>query len=215
MTKSGVASSGLEFTKKSANRYAVTHSSDRLPIFTIKKEADNKWHAYTPDGSLILPPELNRNVLFQKVRQFYDDRKDMNGRGTHPNFGKADEIAKHLFKVFRADGKEAIQKEFQRIVDQDKPMRWEIVVIKDKFLALVNPPVTEAKVKTLKKNKKTLTPDEQDKVNAADLESTIWKSVDPKTGDIIYVASTHRAADTAPTLKGAISKAKNFIDSTS
>ncbi len=156
-----VSSLGLEFTKKSHNRYIVTHSSDRLPIFTITKDANNNWYAYTPEGSLVLPPQLNLTVLFQKIRQVYDDRKDMDDLGTHPNSGKANEIAKHLFKVFSSDGKEAMQKEFQRIVDHDKPMRWEIAVIKDKFLALANPPVTEAKIKTLKKNKKPLTTDER------------------------------------------------------
>jgi len=211
-----VPSSGLEFTPRGKKQYVVTHSDDHLPVFTITRGVDNNWRTYTNDGSLVLPPQLNKNVLFQKVRQFYDDREEMSAVGDHPNKGKADRIARHLYDVLRNGGKHGkkdVQLAFQKIVDRDQPKRWEIMVIKDKFLRLTNPPVTESERKH-RKHEKPLSPEERKKVNDADLESSIWKSVDPKTGKTTYVASTHRASATAPTLKGAISKAKDYIDST-
>lgn len=42
----------------------------------------------------------------------------------------------------------------------------------------------------------------------------VWKSVDKKTGKVTYVTNTHRAYNTAPTLKGAIGRFHNFIKST-
>ena len=44
--------------------------------------------------------------------------------------------------------------------------------------------------------------------------SAIWKSKNPKTGKITYVTNTHRAMNTAPTLKGAIDKFFGFIKDT-
>jgi len=209
-----IPSSGLVFTKTSPKRYVVTHNRDGLPVFTISKEDGGYWYAHTPEGSLVLPPQRSPKAISQAVRQFYDDREEMGAVGMHPNQKKADGIAQHLFSILKANGKhgsKAVQQEFQKIVDRDQPMRWEIAAIKDKFLALANPPVTES----LEKNKKALTDDERAQVNAADLESTIWKSVDPKSGKTTYITHTHRASATSSTLKGAISVAKNHIDSTS
>jgi hypothetical protein len=42
----------------------------------------------------------------------------------------------------------------------------------------------------------------------------VWKSKDPKTGKITYVTNTHRAYNTASTLKGAISRFHKFIKRT-
>lgn len=42
----------------------------------------------------------------------------------------------------------------------------------------------------------------------------VWKSKNPKTGKIAYVTNTHRAYNTAPTLKGAIGRFHSFIRST-
>ena len=210
-----VPSDGLVFTKKNPKRVIVTHDQDGLPLFDIKKSDDGYWYAHTPEGSLVIPPQRSPQAITQAVKQFYDDREEMD---IHPNYGKADEIAQHLFSVLKSAGPKhggkAVQKAFQEIVDRDQPMRWEIAVIKDKFLALANPPITEATFKSLDKNKVALTADERAKVNAADLESTIWKSVDPKSGKTTYITHTHRASATAPTLKGAISNAKNHIDAT-
>jgi hypothetical protein len=76
----------------------------------------------------------------------------------------------------------------------------------------------------LKKNKVALTPEEREqcmkagavwhnhpnpKVKAV---PAIWKSVD-KNGKVTYVCNTHRAAATAPTIKGAIKKFE-FIKTT-
>jgi hypothetical protein len=41
----------------------------------------------------------------------------------------------------------------------------------------------------------------------------VWKSVDDE-GKVTYVTNTHRAYNTAPTLKGAISRFHKFIKST-
>jgi len=45
--------------------------------------------------------------------------------------------------------------------------------------------------------------------------SAVWKSKDKKTGKVTYVTHTHRAYNTAPTLKGIISRYHNFIKGTS
>lgn len=42
----------------------------------------------------------------------------------------------------------------------------------------------------------------------------VWKSVDPKTKKTTYVTNTHRAFNTAPTLKGAIGRYHSFIKGT-
>lgn len=42
----------------------------------------------------------------------------------------------------------------------------------------------------------------------------VWKSVDPKTGKKTFITNTHRAYNTAPTLKGAIGRFHSFIKST-
>lgn len=42
----------------------------------------------------------------------------------------------------------------------------------------------------------------------------VWKSVNPKTKKVTYVTHTHRAYNTAPTLKGAIGRFHSFIKST-
>lgn len=76
---------------------------------------------------------------------------------------------------------------------------------------------------TLKANKKPLTMLERAKVMAADAtwhhgpngEPTpaVWKSVD-KHGKVTYVTHTHRAFNTAPTLRGAINRYHRFIKGT-
>ncbi len=73
--------------------------------------------------------------------------------------------------------------------------------------------------KKLQKNKKPLTDEERALVRKrkalwSNGNSAVWKSVDPKTGKTTYVTHTHRAYNTAPTLKGAISRFHNFIKST-
>ena len=42
----------------------------------------------------------------------------------------------------------------------------------------------------------------------------VWKSVNPKTGKTTFVTNTHRAYNTASTLKGAIGRFHKFIKST-
>lgn len=75
----------------------------------------------------------------------------------------------------------------------------------------------------LKDNEVKLTPEERKKVmeskavwhfNGRGPSPAVWKSVDDKTGETTYVTHTHRAYNTAPTLKGAISRFHNFIKST-
>ena len=42
----------------------------------------------------------------------------------------------------------------------------------------------------------------------------VWKSKNPKTGETTYITNTHRAWNSAPTLKGAISRYHKFIKGT-
>lgn len=42
----------------------------------------------------------------------------------------------------------------------------------------------------------------------------VWKSVNPKSEKTTYITNTHRAYNTAPTLKGAIGRFHSFIKST-
>jgi len=88
--------------------------------------------------------------------------------------------------------------------------------------------LTETKKKSaferLQDNKVALTDEEREKVMDADAvwhhgpngapSAAVWKSKHPKTGKITYICHTHRAYNTAPTLKGAISKFHSFIKGT-
>ena len=86
--------------------------------------------------------------------------------------------------------------------------------------------------KNLKKNKVPLTDEERKIVFSKDAVwhyaystdpntgkrvkkvCAVWKSKNPKTGEITYITSTHRAANTASTLKGAINRYHVFIKGT-
>jgi hypothetical protein len=82
----------------------------------------------------------------------------------------------------------------------------------------------ESEFKDLEKNKVNLTPEEREEVMkrkavwhhapGGNASPAVWKSVNPKTGKVTYITNTHRAYNTAPTLKGAISRYHNFIKST-
>ena len=78
--------------------------------------------------------------------------------------------------------------------------------------------------KSLQKNKKPLTDEERQECfkckavwhhspNGGETPA-VWKSEDKK-GDMTYVTHTHRAFNTAPTLKGAIDRYHKFIKGTS
>jgi len=80
----------------------------------------------------------------------------------------------------------------------------------------------KSKFKILKETKVPLTPEERSLClnrkavwhNQSNPTPAVWKSVHPKTGKVTYVTNTHRAYDTAPTLKGAIARFHNFIKGT-
>lgn len=82
----------------------------------------------------------------------------------------------------------------------------------------------KSKFEKLKDNKISLTSEEREKVMSADAiwhhgkngEPTpaIWKSRDKKTGKVSFVCHTHRAYQSRPTLKGAISIFHSFIKTT-
>ena len=88
--------------------------------------------------------------------------------------------------------------------------------------------LTETKAKSefdkLEDNKVPLTPEERKKVIDADAvwhhgpngkeSPAVWKSKNPKTGKVTYITHTHRAYNTAPTLKGAIGRYHDFIKGT-
>lgn len=77
--------------------------------------------------------------------------------------------------------------------------------------------------KKLKKNEVPLTKEERAEVMkrkavwhfhpSGNPTPAVWKSVD-KNGKVTFITHTHRAYNTAPTLKGAISRYHNFIKST-
>lgn len=76
----------------------------------------------------------------------------------------------------------------------------------------------------LEKNKVPLTDEERKKCMDTDTvwhfspgnkpTPAVWKSVNPKTKKVTYVTNTHRAFNTAPTLKGAIARYHDFIKGT-
>jgi hypothetical protein len=82
--------------------------------------------------------------------------------------------------------------------------------------------------KKLKKNQVPLTPEERAEcinrkavwhngIGKGTVHATVpavWKSVNKKTGKVTYITNTHRAFNTAPTLKGAIGRFHSFIKST-
>lgn len=47
-----------------------------------------------------------------------------------------------------------------------------------------------------------------------DTRSAVWKSLNPKTGKVTYVTHTHRAYNTASTIKGVINRFHRFIKGT-
>jgi hypothetical protein len=71
--------------------------------------------------------------------------------------------------------------------------------------------LNESEFKDLQKNKVALTPEERDEVMKrkavwhqgpnGEESSAVWKSVNPKTGKVTFVTHTHRAYNTASTLK--------------
>lgn len=74
----------------------------------------------------------------------------------------------------------------------------------------------------LKKNKVPLDPEERQLCMDRDCTwnftgkptPAVWKSKDPKTGKVTYITNTHRAYNTATTVKGAIRRYHDFIKGT-
>ncbi len=83
--------------------------------------------------------------------------------------------------------------------------------------------VEASEMENFKKNKKPLTPEERDEVMKAkavwhhgphgEATPAVWKSINTQ-GKVTYLTNTHRAAASAPTVKGAISKYHSFIKGT-
>lgn len=81
--------------------------------------------------------------------------------------------------------------------------------------------VEASKFETLKKNKKPLTDEERELCMTRKCvwnftgkpTPAVWKSVD-KNGKTTYVTNTHRAYNTAATVKGAIKRYHDFIKGT-
>jgi hypothetical protein len=78
--------------------------------------------------------------------------------------------------------------------------------------------------KNLQKNKVPLTDEEREEVMKSkatwnhgpngEPSPAVWKSKDKKTRKVTYVTNTHRAFNTATTLKACINKYHNFIKGT-
>jgi hypothetical protein len=107
---------------------------------------------------------------------------------------------------------------------QTNPNQLSLFEIKMMVRELVLMEEKKSKFEKLKDNKVPLTDEERKKVMDADAiwhhgpngapSPAVWKSKDKKTGKITYVTNTHRAYNTAPTLKGAISRYHKFIKGT-
>jgi hypothetical protein len=92
----------------------------------------------------------------------------------------------------------------------------------DKAETVLTKMARKSSFQVLKENKKPLTPEERDEVLKAKAVwhpsnhdgpvSAVWKSVN--NGKTTYVTHTHRAYNTAPTLKGAIDRFHKFIKGT-
>jgi 5,10-methenyltetrahydromethanopterin hydrogenase len=97
-------------------------------------------------------------------------------------------------------------------------------IINEELLLLERKSKAKSKFKVLQDNKVQLTDDERKEVMDADAvwhfspgnkpSPAVWKSINKKTGETTYVTNTHRAYNTAPTLKGAISRYHKFIKGT-
>jgi hypothetical protein len=88
--------------------------------------------------------------------------------------------------------------------------------------------MAKSKFEKLKENKVPLTPEERKKCmkkkavwhngvkkgTSHAAVPAVWKSKDPKTNKVTYVTNTHRAYNTAPTIKGAIGRYHKFIKGT-
>ena len=82
----------------------------------------------------------------------------------------------------------------------------------------------KSKFKKLQDNKVPLTPEERSLVmqrkavwnHGPNGEETpaVWKSVNPKTKETTYITNTHRAYQSRPSVKGAISIYHSFIKGT-
>lgn len=93
-------------------------------------------------------------------------------------------------------------------------------IIKEEMLLLER----KSHFEVLEKNKVPLTDEERKQVMDADAvwnfgnqgkpSPAVWKSVNKNTGETTYVTNTHRAYNTAPTLKGAIGRYHKFIKGT-
>jgi hypothetical protein len=100
--------------------------------------------------------------------------------------------------------------------------------LKDKITQIINEEILllerKNEFETLEKYKVPLTDEERKIVMDADAvwnfspnnkpSPAVWKSVNKKTGKTTYITNTHRAYNTAPTLKGAISRYHKFIKGT-
>ncbi len=112
-------------------------------------------------------------------------------------------------KSFFGDG------DFNKPAREEDEERWHLIQEK------------KSKFEALKDNKVQLTDEEKSEVRKRkavwhmnigrskyETQLAVWKSVDPKTDKTTYITHTHRAYNTAPTLKGAIGKFHRFIKST-
>lgn len=146
------------------------------------------------------------------------------------NFSKYDEVISEVGEFFKNN------ELARRVIDEfeKNEVRPEYVAEKiyneifhgSKISANINESKKrKSKFQKLEDNKIPLTDEEREKVMNADAvwhfspgnkpSPAVWKSKDPKTKKITYVTNTHRAYNTAPTLKGAIGRYHKFIKGTS
>ena len=129
------------------------------------------------------------------------------------------DLDKNRIKVF---GEEDNLMNFLDIFfDEDDDVYEKIQNMKESNIdkALYNLTEAKSEFQKLRDNQVQLTAEEKALVKEkkavwSDGRSAVWKSVNPKTKEVTYVTHTHRAYNTAPTLKGIIGRFHDFIKGT-
>ncbi|MEK6829536.1 MAG: hypothetical protein AABY15_05410 [Nanoarchaeota archaeon] len=190
--------------------------------FIIDKYGD-KLKAAEGWGSLKIPvSEYKTNVKDCLVHIITDE----NGI-SEKSFSQYDEVIKEVADFFNSN-----EKMVNLISDfESKSSRPEYAAEKiyDEFYHsnnenYLNETKKKSKFQKLEDNKVPLTDEERSEVmkrkavwhhGPGGAESpAVWKSKDPKTGKFTFITNTHRAYNTAPTLKGAIGRYHKFIKGT-
>lgn len=162
------------------------------------------------------------DMLKTGMFQHYDSPK-----GELSTFNKGEEDRKRLVSNLSKEDKERY-KEWLKTPDGEKSLEifnGNCSSCGSNKTEELNESKKKSELEKLEDNKIPLTDDERKKVMDADAvwhfspsnkpSPAVWKSKNPKTGKITYITNSHRAYNTATTLKGAITRFHDFIKGTS